>query len=80
MTSEILAIRKWGITPTLEHGAKRPRIDYMGHLAGYVAGVGAGAVIRSTHPTWKNKERHHFLTEKFGKRKESPSLKKSPME
>ncbi len=78
--AEIMAIRKRGITPSLDPGAARPSIDNMGHIAGYVAGIGAGAVIRSTHPKWKNTERHHFLTTKFGKGKEPPSSQTSPTE
>jgi len=53
IASEILSIRRFGITPSVESGSLRPHIDYMGHLAGYATGIGAGAVIRSTHPKYK---------------------------
>lgn len=67
MLLEVMSLRKWGITPAKLLDRGRPNIDNMGHLSGYCAGIGAGALIRSTDPKWKNAERKHFFTRDFGK-------------
>ena len=64
---EIMSLRKWGIAPPELLNTGRSHVDNMGHLSGYVAGIGAGAFIRSTDPKWKNAERKHFFTKDFGK-------------
>ena len=64
---EVMSLRKWGITPAKVLNPGRPSIDNMGHLSGYFAGIGAGALIRSTDPKWKYAERKHFFTKDFGK-------------
>ncbi|KAL6718073.1 hypothetical protein ACLMJK_004158 [Lecanora helva] len=63
---EVWCIRKHGIKPPLVKipGRERPDVDNMGHLTGYLAGIGAGAIIRSKDPKWKDIERRHFYTEK----------------
>lgn len=67
MVLEIMSLRKWGITPVILRDTARPYIDHMGHLSGFFVGIGAGALIRSTDPKWKNVERKHFFTKDFGK-------------
>ncbi|KAL9077139.1 MAG: hypothetical protein Q9161_000405 [Pseudevernia consocians] len=64
---EVISLRKWGIAPPKLLNTGRPHVDNMGHLSGYFAGIGAGALIRSTDPKWKNAERKHFFTKDFGK-------------
>lgn len=64
---EVLSLRKWGIVPAKLLNTGRPHIDNMGHLTGYLTGIGAGALIRTTDPKWKNVERKHFFTKDFGK-------------
>lgn len=64
---EAMSLRKWGIASTKLLNTGRPHVDNMGHLSGYCAGIGAGALIRSTDPKWKNAERKHFFTKDFGK-------------
>ena len=73
MLWEVYCIRKFGITPSVNPSptSVRPHIDNMGHLTGYFVGIAAGAIVRSTDPYWKDRERHHFLTEDFGKIKDS---------
>ncbi|CAD6589753.1 MAG: hypothetical protein ASARMPREDX12_004015 [Alectoria sarmentosa] len=67
MLLEVMSLRKWGIRPTKLLNTGRPHVDNMGHLAGYFTGIGAGALIRSTDPKWKNAERKHFFTKDFAK-------------
>lgn len=64
---EVMSLRKWGIRPAKLLNTRRPGVDYMGHLSGYLTGIGAGALIRSTDPKWKTAERKHFFTKDFGK-------------
>ena len=64
---ELVSLRKKGIMPAKLLNTGRPAVDNMGHLSGYLAGIGAGAFIRSTDPKWKNVERKHFFTKDFGK-------------
>ena len=68
MLLEVANLHKWGIVPTKLLNTGRPHIDYMGHLSGYLTGIGAGAIIRSTDPKWKNAERNHFFAKDFGKK------------
>ena len=68
MLLDVASLRKWGIVATKLLNTGKPHIDYMGHLSGYTAGIGAGAFIRSTDPKWKNAERKHFFTKDFGKK------------
>ncbi len=65
---EVMSLRKWGITPANLLNTGRPHVDNMGHLCGYLAGIGAGAFIRYTDPKWKNAKRKHFFTKDFGKK------------
>lgn len=58
---EVMSLRKWGIMPPSLLNTGRHHIDNMGHLSGYAAGIGAGALIRSTDPKWKNAERKHYF-------------------
>ncbi|KAL9128728.1 MAG: hypothetical protein Q9175_007467 [Cornicularia normoerica] len=67
MLLEVMSLRKWGVTPVILPNARRPYVDNMGHLSGYFVGIGAGSLIRSTDPKWKNAERKHFFTKDFGK-------------
>ena len=78
MLWEVYCIRKFGITPLVQPSSTsvRPHIDNMGHLTGYLVGIAAGAFIRTKDPDWKNKERHHFLTEDFGKRRNETQAQK----
>ena len=64
---EVMSLRKMGIVPTKVLHSGRPHVDNMGHLSGYFVGIGAGALVRSTDPEWKNAERKHFFTKDFGK-------------
>lgn len=62
MLWEIQGLRKVGlkvpkITPDIPQIA---RIDHMGHLAGYTAGIGGAAIIRATDPKWGNVKREHW--------------------
>ena len=63
---EVISLRKWGITPANLLNTGRQGVDHMGHLSGYLAGIGAGACIRSTDPKWRNAERRHFFTKDRG--------------
>ena len=71
---EMWNLRKHGITPS----TVKSQVDYMGHLTGYFAGIGAGAIIRAKDPRWRDVERHHFFTEGFGKVKKPSPPEKSP--
>lgn len=62
-----MGLRKRGIVPAELLHTGRPGIDNMGHLSGYLAGIGAGVTIRSTDPKWKDVERKHFFSKDFGK-------------
>lgn len=82
MIMELLAIRKFGLgaTSAKSNGGKhsKPLIDNLGHLSGYVAGIGAGAIIRTYDPYWKNMKRHHFFSKDFGKRDTRVAASKRP--
>jgi len=79
MMMELLAIRKFGLGAAIVNDKTgRPLVDNLGHLFGYVAGIGAGATIRSYDPYWKNLKRHHFFTRDFGKHDMQASVPKSP--
>jgi len=78
---ELLSIRKYGLGRTLPKGQTetgRPLVDNLGHLSGYFAGIGAGALIRSYDPYWKNLKRRHFFTKDFGKHAIQASVSNRP--
>lgn len=82
MIMELLAIRKFGLGATIPKGngdrSLKPLVDNLGHLSGYIAGIGAGAIIRSYDPYWRNLKRHHFFGRDFGKHDIQASASKRP--
>lgn len=60
--SEIRGLRKTGLkVPKSTPGTPlQPRVDHMGHLAGYAAGIGGAAIIRATDPKWRDAKREHW--------------------
>ena len=57
---EVRGLRRYGLQNLAEVAKHGHATDHVGHIAGLVVGIVAGALIRTYDPKWHGLQRHRF--------------------